>query len=526
MNQLENLNPEEKLARENQDKEAAYKIDYGYFSIEEHTEGWDYNFYDKNMIITDGGIYEDTTISITEAINNILENELFMGKDSLLNRTAPMLNFNEFWEEKDNCEQEQAQSQLKEWKFQQNEDSSYSVYQLKNSDFTDSFRFEGTAHLERNDIDIEKGNFNNVYTGNFNDITKSFTDNEKLNSLWNQFNMERPSDFEGHSLSVGDVVGMKEDGKLTYHFVDSFGFKEIPFENIIEQMHEVDTKAHLTELVGIAKDDVKSLVSVLSSDSFARDELAKAISIASLQDELESDFSFEDVSRLNSYCHDVWLKVDEVSFEKIKDFATSAINENRASIDEIISITRSEFGSAVLDNDTYILSELFPKENNEQLLTPDSDNIKVYGHIGTWYVVDTEKIDGKEYFLLEHEEHGDMAPNIIVDITGHLMLSDVYNGFDDLTDHFDSMIDNPIATLEKSEEQNYNMIDGVMNNMEKADVLENLVQAQADVKAEKEQSKKTVEPKKRPSVLAKLREVKEQSKQNDKQKEKNKDVER
>ncbi|WP_317856076.1 DUF4316 domain-containing protein [Chakrabartyella piscis] len=119
-----------------------------------------------------------------------------------------------------------------------------------------------------------------------------------------------------------------------------------------------------------------------------------------------------------------------------------------------------------------------------------------------------------------------MAPNVIVDITGHLMLSDVYNGFDDLTDHFDSMIDNPIATLEKSEEQNYNMIDGVINNIEKDDVLEELAQAQADVKAEKEESKKADLPKKRPSVLSKLREAKEQVKQNDKQKEKNKDVER
>lgn len=524
--QIENLTPEEKLAKEMQEERAAYKLDNGYFSIEEHTEGWDCNFYDKNMIAFDGGLYDDTTISISEAINNILDGEVFVGKDNLLNRTAPMLDFDEFMEEKDNCEREHTQSQLKEFAFKKNEDNAYSIYQLKHSDYTRDFHFEGTAHLERKNIDIEKSNFNNVYTDSFDDSIKDLSNNEKLNYLWETFNINHPQDFTGHSLSVSDVVAIKENGEVTYHFVDSYGFKEIPFENVVEKMHEVDTKAHLTELVGIAKDDIKSLVDVLSSDNFARDELAKAISIANLQEELEGDFSFEDVSRLNSYCRDVWLKVDEVSFEKIKDFATAAINENRATIDEIISITRSEFGSAVLDNDTYILSELFPKENNEQLLTPDSDNIKVDGHIGTWYVVDTEKIDGKEYFLLEHEEHGDMAPNVIVDSTGHLMLSDVANGFDDLTDHFNSMIDSPLATVEKSEEQNYNMIDGVMNNVEKNDVLEELKQAQADVKAEKEESKKTDTPEKRPSVLAKLREAKEQVKQNDNQKEKNKDVER
>ncbi|WP_317854379.1 YodL domain-containing protein [Chakrabartyella piscis] len=394
--QIENLTPEEKLAKEMQEERAAYKLDNGYFSIEEHTEGWDYNFYDQNMVVTDGGVYDDTTISITEAINSILDGEVFVGKDNLLNRTAPMLDFEEFWEEKDNCEQEHTQSQLKEFAFEKNEDKSYSIYQLKHSDYTRDFRFEGVAHLERKNIDIEKSNFNNVYTGSFDDSLKDLSKNEKLNSLFEKFNINHPQDFTGHSLSVGDVIGLKENTQVSYHFVDSYGFKEVPFENVVEQVHEVDTKAHLVELVGIAKDDTKSLVDVLSNDSFARDELAKAISIANLQEELEGNFSFEDVAKLNSYCRDVWLKVDEVSFEKIKDFATAAINENRASIDEIISITRSEFGSAVLDNDTYILSELFPKESNEQLLTPDSDNIKVDGHIGTWYVVDTEKIDGKD----------------------------------------------------------------------------------------------------------------------------------
>ncbi|WP_317854378.1 DUF4316 domain-containing protein [Chakrabartyella piscis] len=119
-----------------------------------------------------------------------------------------------------------------------------------------------------------------------------------------------------------------------------------------------------------------------------------------------------------------------------------------------------------------------------------------------------------------------MAPNVIVDGIGNLILSDVYNGFDDLRDHFDSMIENSLATVEKSQEQNYNMIDGVINNVEKDDVLEELKQAQTEVKAEKEERKKADTPEKRPSVLAKLREAKEQVMQNDKQKEKNKDVER
>ena len=49
-----------------------------------------------------------------------------------------------------------------------------------------------------------------------------------LESVFEKFNMHRPKDFEGHSLSVSDVVAVKKDGQISAHFVDSIGFKELP----------------------------------------------------------------------------------------------------------------------------------------------------------------------------------------------------------------------------------------------------------------------------------------------------------
>ncbi len=66
------------------------------------------------------------------------------------------------------------------------------------------------------------------------------------------------------------------------------------------------------------------------------------------------------------------------------------------------------------------------------------DNISVKGHIGTWYVIDTTEIEGKTYKLLEHEEYGDEAACIIIDSEGKLVLDDVWNGFDDLIEFFES----------------------------------------------------------------------------------------
>ena len=65
-------------------------------------------------------------------------------------------------------------------------------------------------------------------------------------------------------------------------------------------------------------------------------------------------------------------------------------------------------------------------------INKNSDHIKVKGHVGTWYVIDsTTYIKGKVY-LLEHEIYGDEAPGIIVNSKGEVIVEDVYNGFEDL----------------------------------------------------------------------------------------------
>ena len=49
-----------------------------------------------------------------------------------------------------------------------------------------------------------------------------------LESLYERFNLDPPRDFTGHSLSVSDVVGLKGKSGVSFHYVDSFGFAELP----------------------------------------------------------------------------------------------------------------------------------------------------------------------------------------------------------------------------------------------------------------------------------------------------------
>ena len=52
--------------------------------------------------------------------------------------------------------------------------------------------------------------------------------NEILEELFQVFNLSSPQDFEGHSLSVSDVIALKRNGEVSVPYVDSIGFKELP----------------------------------------------------------------------------------------------------------------------------------------------------------------------------------------------------------------------------------------------------------------------------------------------------------
>ena len=69
----------------------------------------------------------------------------------------------------------------------------------------------------------------------------------------------------------------------------------------------------------------------------------------------------------------------------------------------------------------------------ETKIVSTSDHIKIEGHRGRWYVIDSmSHNEYGEIFLLEHETYGDMAACLIVNGDGEIILDDVYNGFDDL----------------------------------------------------------------------------------------------
>lgn len=98
----------------------------------------------------------------------------------------------------------------------------FTVYQLK-KDVLDyqEIAFESLSWIRKHGCVVKRENYNKVYEG-------PYRNTDTLEGLYTRFNLARPSDFKGHSMSVSDVVVVKADGKEIAYYVDSKGFASVP----------------------------------------------------------------------------------------------------------------------------------------------------------------------------------------------------------------------------------------------------------------------------------------------------------
>ena len=97
----------------------------------------------------------------------------------------------------------------------------FSIYQLKPGDSTRDYRFEPLDTIRNNGLSVKPENYEQVYTA-------PLTAKDDLESIYTRFNVDRPADFTGHSLSVSDIVVLHQGGKDTAHYCDRAGFSEVP----------------------------------------------------------------------------------------------------------------------------------------------------------------------------------------------------------------------------------------------------------------------------------------------------------
>ena len=101
----------------------------------------------------------------------------------------------------------------------------YAILQLRRSEDTVYERFSSMRELERMGLEPDIDHYEVVYTA---PLLPYKDQNTMLEELYAKFNVSRPDDFTGHSLSVSDIVALRQNGVVSCHYVDSIGFKELP----------------------------------------------------------------------------------------------------------------------------------------------------------------------------------------------------------------------------------------------------------------------------------------------------------
>ena len=109
--------------------------------------------------------------------------------------------------------------------FLDNPGDSFVIYQLRDSDDTARLHFMNYEYLEKKGLSVQKENYAAVYAGN---LDRRGDTQDRLNELYETFNIRRPEDFRGHSLSVSDIIALKQNNVISCYYVDTVGFKEVP----------------------------------------------------------------------------------------------------------------------------------------------------------------------------------------------------------------------------------------------------------------------------------------------------------
>ena len=161
-------------------------------------------------------LHEDNTESMVFDPQEIMDHGGLFGVDHEEWEKSPQ--FHEKVMERQEHQQEREQAFLS-----QNRDC-FAIYQVSRDD-PQNVRFMNLDWLKSHDISIDRSNYDLIYTA---PLRESGTVPEQLEKLYQQFNLEKPVDFHSPSMSVSDIVAIRQDGKVSCHYCDSVGFTQIP----------------------------------------------------------------------------------------------------------------------------------------------------------------------------------------------------------------------------------------------------------------------------------------------------------
>ena len=162
-------------------------------------------------------LHEDNTESMVFDPQEIMEHGGLCGVDREEWEKSPQ--FHEKVMERQEHQQEREQAFLS-----QNRDC-FAIYQVKHTDELRDIRYEGMDWLRSIGQAVKRENYDLAYTA---PLEPCNSPQAAVEQLYNQFNNDHPADYHHPSMSVSDIVAIKQDGKVSCHYCDSSGFTQIP----------------------------------------------------------------------------------------------------------------------------------------------------------------------------------------------------------------------------------------------------------------------------------------------------------
>ena len=161
-------------------------------------------------------LHEDNTESMVFDPQEIMDHGGLFGVDREEWEKSPQ--FHEKVMERQEHQQEREQAFLS-----QNRDC-FAIYQVKHTDELRDIRYEGMDWLQSIGQVVKRENYDLVYTA---PLEPCNSPQAAVEQLYNQFNNDHPADYHHPSMSVSDIVAIKQDGKVSCHYCDSSGFTQI-----------------------------------------------------------------------------------------------------------------------------------------------------------------------------------------------------------------------------------------------------------------------------------------------------------
>lgn len=155
--------------------------------------------------------------------------------------------------------------------------TTYEILQIREGSNGEAYRFFKMSHVQAGGLQVKAEDYESMYK-------EELKPGETLDTIYERFNVHRPKDFTGHSLSVSDVIVLESESEKKAFYVDSFGFSELKdffverFERTEQQKKMIagfreKTETYFRPVEGMNATEVEDAVRDYLMDTIRRQDL-------------------------------------------------------------------------------------------------------------------------------------------------------------------------------------------------------------------------------------------------------------